>query len=116
MIDLTARTFGRWTVLREVPHETGEKRRWRCRCACGLEADVRMDHLLDGTSASCGRRHEPISDLPLKTTGAAEALREHHDTYSPLGKVRRVAWPVDEDDQAGGVLHDFDAFNFDPVD
>jgi hypothetical protein len=47
----------------------------------------------------------------LKTTSAAEALRAHHDTFSPLGQVRRVCRPVDEDDETGGVVHDFDPFD-----
>jgi len=189
--DITGQTFGRWTVLREVPHEPRGKRRWLCRCTCGLEAEVRIDHLRSGTSASCGRRHlegqrigalevlypapnvpsqsryhvkghtawvcrcdcgrevvmttealtrsatpdcghsrlrpaaavsssvpstgwpaESTPEAPLKTTTAEEALRRHHDTFSPLGRVRRVCRPADEDEDAGGVLSDFDPFAF----
>jgi hypothetical protein len=46
--------------------------------------------------------------LPDRTTTAQQALDRFHDER--MGKVRRVSWPVDEDDQAGGVLHDFDPF------
>lgn len=46
------------------------------------------------------------------TPGAAQrALDRFHDEHSPLGKVRRVAWPVEEDDEAGGVLFDFWPFD-----
>jgi hypothetical protein len=190
--DLTGQTFGRWRVLREVPHEPRAKRRWLCRCTCGIEAEVRIDHLRSGTSASCGRRHlegqrigalevlypapnvrsrsryhvkgltawvarcscgrevlmtteellrptttdcghsrlkpaapvsrsvpstgwhEPAPDVPLKTTSSAEVLRQFHRDHAPLGEVRRVCRPADEDEEAGGVLSDFNPFEFNP--
>jgi hypothetical protein len=174
MIDLTGQTFGRWTVLREVPHAPRAKRRWVCRCSCGIEAEVRIDHLRAGTSVSCGRRHleglrvgallvlrpaanipsqspyhvkghtawtchcdscgrevviatevlsrstttdcgcsrltEPAPDVPLKTTSSAEVLREHHDTFSPLGRVRRVFRSVQDEDEQMHIA-DFDPFD-----
>lgn len=118
-VDLTGQVFARWTVLREVPHEAGEKRRWLCRCTCGIQGEVRMDHLLSGQSASCGRRHgddDLPRDLPLKTTTAAEALRQHHDTHSPLGQVRRVFRSVADDDEVSQHRADFDPFDMNPID
>ena len=52
-IDLTGRTFGRWTVLfRATPK--GKPARWRCRCVCGVEKDVLGGHLRGGLANSCG--------------------------------------------------------------
>lgn len=50
------------------------------------------------------------SDSPLKTTTSAESLQRFHDEHSPLGRVRRICKPVDEDEEPGGVLHDWDPF------
>jgi hypothetical protein len=49
-------------------------------------------------------------DPPEKTTSSAEWLRRVHDALSPLGRVRRVAWPLEDEEPA--VLHDFDPFTF----
>lgn len=47
-------------------------------------------------------------DQPLPALTAEQRLEGWHD--SQLGRTRRVCRPVDEDDDAGGVLHDFDPF------
>lgn len=44
---------GRWTLLYELPRE-GKIRKWRCRCDCGTERDVRDRNLRYGASLSCG--------------------------------------------------------------
>ncbi len=52
LIDLTGKTFGRWTVLRHVPgHGSG---RWLCRCICNTKSIVQSKHLRTGRSISCG--------------------------------------------------------------
>lgn len=64
-IDLSASTFGRWTVI-----GAPEKRRrpdgrsalyWPCRCECGSEMHVCAESLRNGDSTSCGcyRRDNP---------------------------------------------------------
>ena len=45
--------YGDLTVVREV--ESKGKRRFLCRCDCGQEVTVRLDHLRSGHSQSCGR-------------------------------------------------------------
>ena len=40
-------------VIREV--ESAAKRRFLCRCSCGQEVEVRLDHLRSGHTSSCGR-------------------------------------------------------------
>ena len=187
--DLTGRVFDRLTVLRALPRRRDQKTRWVCRCACGQQTTVRVDHLLAGQTRSCGclwrrdlrgqqvghlrvlqrapnvprrSRHlakghtawvcqcrcsrvivvttasltnvghptthcgcehlkpsmaQPPTDstltpveVPECITTAQQALNRFHDEQSPLGRVRRVCRPVEEDDKTWGVLHDGDPF------
>lgn len=56
-VDLTGKTFGRWTVLYYIePSERNlshRKAMWRCRCKCGTEADVKGYNLRAGLSKQC---------------------------------------------------------------
>lgn len=56
--DLTGMKFGDLTVLRrgvDYVSPTGRRStRWRCRCACGQEKEIRADVLKSGTATSCG--------------------------------------------------------------
>lgn len=45
--------YGELEVIREVESLWG-KRRFLCRCSCGKEAEVRLDHLRSGHTSSCG--------------------------------------------------------------
>ena len=51
LLDLTGMLFGRWTVVR-VASMTPKK--WLCKCACGIEAEVFQSSLRSGHSKSCG--------------------------------------------------------------
>lgn len=67
--NLTHKTFGYWTVLREnrEHHQQVQKRSrhpvttfWVCKCICGkIKPAVRGSVLIDGRSQSCGcqRKH-----------------------------------------------------------
>ena len=54
--DLTGRTFGRLTVLRQAgPEEAKRGRRyWVCLCSCGKQVVVEGTHLRTGHTKSCG--------------------------------------------------------------
>ncbi len=56
IMDLTGKTFGRYTVLREAKRTT-PRRAWVCRCACGKVRTVQMGTLRSGHSRSCGCLH-----------------------------------------------------------
>ena len=45
--------YGDLTVIYELP--SSGKRRFLCRCSCGREVEVRLDHLRSGHTESCGR-------------------------------------------------------------
>ena len=49
---LLGQRFGRLTVLKDGVEEDARVR--RCRCDCGREIEVRVDHLMSGASRSCG--------------------------------------------------------------
>src|SRR2546430_2142433 len=54
-LDLTGKTFGRWTVI-ELHSKLGTLggTRWLCRCNCGIEKAVQAGSLTQGLSTSCG--------------------------------------------------------------
>jgi hypothetical protein len=61
---------GEWTLLQFIPAQREgrrrtQKSRWLARCSCGLERDVLNDHLVAGTTHSCGHstktRRQPVS-------------------------------------------------------
>ena len=49
----TGAEYGDLTVILEL--ESPGKRCFACRCICGNEVEVRLDHLRSGHSESCGR-------------------------------------------------------------
>lgn len=42
--------FGEWEVLERIPNSS----KVLCRCSCGVEKEVYIQHLLDGSAKSCG--------------------------------------------------------------
>lgn len=46
-----------------------------CRCICGVQKDVRRDHLLTGATTSCGCRHRELSKARVHRVHAA--ARKH---------------------------------------
>lgn len=71
-IDLTGRTFGRWTVLSETPKPEGSKptmqSQWRCQCSCGkIKERVQYGGLVSGRSKSCGCYRSELLTLPAGT-------------------------------------------------
>lgn len=50
--DLAGRVFGSWTVLRFSGYSKANAN-WWCRCACGVEKEVRAQYLKNGTSRKC---------------------------------------------------------------
>jgi hypothetical protein len=128
--DLLGQQFGQLVVTKRAPNvgpisvaRPKGLTAWRCRCACGREVIATTEHLVRGIATHCGcknpmlptappseRIEPPPPNVPLRRTTSAEFLQRFHDEHSPLGRVRRIARPVDEDEDVGGVLHDFDPY------
>ena len=53
-IDLTGKTFNRWSVMFFSGRDKCGNRIWKCRCNCGTVRNVTASHLKDGVSKSCG--------------------------------------------------------------
>lgn len=45
--------FGDLTTIREVT--SPGKRKFVCKCSCGSQVEVRLDHLRSGHTSSCGK-------------------------------------------------------------
>jgi hypothetical protein len=52
-IDITGKSFGKWTVLKYARFEQGTAR-WTCKCECGTVREVDGRTLRRGVSTSCG--------------------------------------------------------------
>lgn len=60
-IDLTGKTFGKWTVLEKSKKRSANGNiKWLCECECGIKREVDSAALRNGTSLSCGN-HSNIS-------------------------------------------------------
>lgn len=53
--DLTGEQFGMLSVIRRAK-KRGHHNYWVCACQCGVEKEVRLDHLNEGRVVSCGCR------------------------------------------------------------
>jgi hypothetical protein len=131
--DLRGHIVGELRVLRpgpNIPARSGTTRSrhghtaWFCECACGRVVLVTTDMLTRARgrrTTHCGCRHlKPAPEPPPvataapapvvaeRTTTAQQALNRLHDEHSPLGRVRVVSRPADEDEEMRGVIHDAD--------
>lgn len=68
-LDLTGRTFTRWTVLNWSRYSEHKKNLWRCRCDCGNESEVSVRDLISGKSVSCGCRKSEMTSQSKSTHG-----------------------------------------------
>lgn len=52
--DISGKTFGSLTALREYSRMAGNKPVWVCRCTCGIEIAVPYNALVGGSVTDCG--------------------------------------------------------------
>ena len=105
--DLTGLPFGYYTAIRQDGCDSQGVPYWLCRCRCGNEKRVRVDHLLDGSTKSCGclqreRRtthgckHEPWYNTyaaMMERCGHWEGASEYHlRLYRDKGVVVCTEW------------------------
>ncbi len=80
-MDMSGKTFGRWSVLSDYVLSDRGERKWLCRCTCGTERYVLERGLLYGGSVSCGclrteRRQQALTmDLTGKVFGELTVVR-----------------------------------------
>jgi hypothetical protein len=84
LVDISGRTFGRWTVLSRVNSGKMRDAYWLCRCQCGKENAVQGKSLRRGDSRSCGcfRR-----ELTLMRTGVRSPGWRGGKTKSSTGYI-----------------------------
>lgn len=92
LIELSGRTFGRWSVVSKGQPPAGNKKTgsswWRCRCKCGIERDIDSHSLRRGISTSCGC---------ARTKHGASGTPEFNSYNAMCQRVK------DADGYAGGV-------------
>jgi hypothetical protein len=103
-VDLTARVFGRWTVVERVPGDG--KVRYKCRCECGNTGTIRGTSLTSGDTTSCGcfRREQTFKDLTGKTFGRLTVI-ERIGAGSPTIWLVRCSCGVEKTVQSGVLLN-----------
>lgn len=67
-VDLTGQRFGRLTVLCKDDSDK-QGRMWLCQCDCGNKKSVRVDHLKNGATTSCGCYSREVASKRNKTHG-----------------------------------------------
>lgn len=74
LIDLTGRTFGRWTVVSRSIAKPRGRTTWTSRCECGVVRDVEGYTLRNGLSTSCGCYRSEVCAVGV----AARSLTHGH--------------------------------------
>ena len=69
LIDMSGRTFGRWTVCEKSGNHPRGGAIWRCICDCGTEKNVSGADLRSGRTNSCGCYMRELSASLNKTHG-----------------------------------------------
>jgi hypothetical protein len=87
-------TFGRLTILGEAPHR-GDKRRARCRCACGSERVVALSDLRAGHIRSCGCARSDLLRARNTRHGMTRRGSKAPEYVAWVSARRRCETPVD---------------------
>lgn len=74
-LDLKGQTFNLLTVIEELPHQPGEKIKWKCICACGNETVAVGSELKNGHKKSCGCLKGRAKNIENQTFGKLTALK-----------------------------------------
>jgi hypothetical protein len=64
--------FGRLAVVRDLPAETGRRRRAECKCDCGTEKVVNVQCLVSGDTMSCGCLERELTSARRRTHGQSK--------------------------------------------
>ena len=80
--DWTGYTFGKLTIIKEIP-PIHNCRRMLCKCECGNEKEVDLNHLTSGKILTCGCRPRLYEDLTGQTFGYLKVISENLEKYKP---------------------------------
>ena len=72
--DISAKQFGRLTVLQREENTKHGAARWRVRCSCGTEKVVRTDQLTSGSTVSCGCYLREVASARFTTHGMTDSF------------------------------------------
>lgn len=99
LTDLIGQVFTRLTAVEEVPTTPQQPRLLRCRCACGRNVVVNVQHLKRGMTRSCGCLMRDINRVLHRTHGGRRTPE-----YGPWCHAKdRCFNPNDDDfDEYGG--------------
>lgn len=79
-IDLTGKTFGRWTVISFAGKNKHGQNLWLCKCECGTERVVRGGGKIFSKSCGCLQREKAASIF-------ADVNKRHGDFGSRLYRI-----------------------------
>ena len=86
--DITGQTFGRWSVIKEVPERSPSRNvQYLCRCECGTERVLTGYMLRSGQSKSCGCYNREA--LKRKRPYREKHGLSHHKLYSIWTKMKQ---------------------------
>lgn len=84
VIDITGKTFNRWTVLSLSPSRGSDGGAvWVCKCECGTVASVSRNNLVSGKSKCCGCFKDPV---------ALEVRSSSMTTHGKSGTSEYITW------------------------
>ena len=80
--------FGEWTVLNRVPNST----RMLCKCSCGNKRNVYLQHLIDGTSKSCGHGRSKFNREPwqIDTVSSKQKMKEYLESFGYKPRISEL--------------------------
>lgn len=85
-VDISGNKFGRLTALK-VDHSDGHSNFWLCKCECGNLIVVRLQHLRQGMTKSCGCLQREICKTRGEKSKIGERTRTHGLSNHPLHNV-----------------------------
>ncbi len=86
-VDMTGKTFGKWTVVREYGTSNHGDIQWVCKCECGTERILFGHSLRSGSTLSCGCVSR-LTDLTGRLFGKLVVLGLSHIRKTPSGQTK----------------------------
>lgn len=95
--DLTGKTFGEWSVLRQVSSK-GENSYWLCECSCGAKRKVRGSALSTGKSSKCKKCSNAENGRKNRKDDFHVASNTVLRTYKSNAKNRGIPFKLTRED------------------